>query len=146
MSDLYLGLDPGKSGACCLRFPDGSLEYFRFDKGTPAEFFDWLAKYSANIKFGLLEKVSSSPQMGVVSAFSFGESFGMVQGILVGAEIPFAFIAPVKWQRALGCLSRGDKNITKRRAQELFPQYRKQIVHANADAILLAEHCYQTYR
>jgi hypothetical protein len=36
------------------------------------------------------------------------------------------------------CLTGGDKNISKRRAQELFPSLK--ITHAVADALLIAEY------
>mgnify|MGYP003110907314 CR=1 FL=1 len=145
MKHVFLGLDPGKSGSCALQTATGETLWFRFDQGTPSEFYDWLHNYASHIKCGLIERVSSSPQMGVVSAFSFGESYGIVQGILIGAGVSFEFIAPAKWQRPMGCMSKGDKNVTKRRAQELFPEYRKEIVHANADAILIAEYCKRKY-
>lgn len=37
----------------------------------------------------------------------------------------------------MGCLTKGDKNISKARAQQLFPTAK--ITHATADALLLAE-------
>jgi hypothetical protein len=35
-------------------------------------------------------------------------------------------------------MSKGDKNVTKRRAQQLFPQLK--VTHAIADALLIAEY------
>jgi len=52
--------------------------------------------------------------------------------------IPFQAIAPGVWQRNMGCLSGGDKKVTYRKAQELFPKIR--ITHAIADACLIAEY------
>jgi len=46
-------------------------------------------------------------------------------------------ISPQRWQRALGCLTSGNKNISKQRAQQLFPQLK--ITHCIADATLI---CY----
>jgi len=37
----------------------------------------------------------------------------------------------------MGCLTKGDKNVSKRRAQELFPALK--VTHAIADALLIAE-------
>ena len=82
--------------------------------------------------------VHSSPQMGVRSAFTFGQSFGMAEMLLTCLGIPFERGRPQVWQRSLGCLTGGDKNVTKRRAQQLFPGVR--ITHANADALLIAEY------
>ncbi len=58
---------------------------------------------------------------------------------LVAAGIAFDEVTPQRWQKMLGCRSKGDKNVTKRRAQDLFPQVR--VTHALADALLLAEYC-----
>ena len=67
-----------------------------------------------------LEAVSSSPQMGVVSAFSFGRGYGNLEMALTAAGIPFERVRPQVWQKALGCMTKGDKNVSKRKAQELF--------------------------
>jgi Holliday junction resolvasome RuvABC endonuclease subunit len=74
--------------------------------------------------------------MGVKSAFSFGQGFGHLEMALTAAGIPFERVRPQVWQKALGCMTGGDKNITKRRAQELFPGHK--ISHATADALLIA--------
>ena len=58
---------------------------------------------------------------------------------LTAAEIPFDIVVPRKWQAALSCLSGGNKNITKQRAQQIFPNVK--VIHANADALLMAEYC-----
>jgi hypothetical protein len=57
---------------------------------------------------------------------------------LTAAGIPFERVTPQKWQKAMGCMTKGDKNVSKRRAQELFPQLK--ITHAIADALLIAEY------
>jgi hypothetical protein len=85
-----------------------------------------------------IELVHSSPQMGVKSAFTFGNGFGHLEMALTAAGIPFERVRPQVWQKALGCLTKGDKNVSKRRAQELFPQLK--VTHATADALLIAEY------
>jgi hypothetical protein len=55
---------------------------------------------------------------------------------LTAAGIPFERVRPQKWQQAMGCMTKGDKNVSKRRAQELYPQLK--ITHATADALLIA--------
>jgi hypothetical protein len=83
-----------------------------------------------------LEQVHSSPQMGVVSAFTFGNGFGHLEMALTAAGIPFTRVRPQVWQKELGCLTKGDKNISKRKAQELFPSMK--VTHATADSLLIA--------
>jgi hypothetical protein len=86
----------------------------------------------------VLESVSSSPQMGVVSSFSFGRGYGNLEMALTAASIPFERVRPQVWQKALACMTKGDKNVSKRRAQELFPSIK--ITHAIADSLLIAEY------
>ena len=75
-------------------------------------------------------------RMGAKSAFTFGRGFGRLEMALTAAGIPFERVRPQVWQKALGCLTKGDKNVSKRRAQELYPQLK--ITHATADALLIA--------
>jgi Holliday junction resolvasome RuvABC endonuclease subunit len=85
-----------------------------------------------------IEQVSSSPQMGVKSAFTFGNGFGHLEMALTAAGIPFERVSPQKWQGALGCRTKGDKNVSKAKAQELFPSIK--CTHAVADALLIARY------
>ena len=133
-----IGLDPGKNGAAALLRPDGSTDIAQFSKMTQADIADALREWAEEGCFAYLEKVHSTPQMGVVSSFTFGKGFGFLVGCLTVLKIPFEFVTPNTWQKALSCQSHGDKNVTKAKAQQLFPQLK--IIHANADALLIAEY------
>jgi hypothetical protein len=91
----------------------------------------------------VIEHVWSTPGQG--GAFKFGLSVGALRMALTAAAIPFDPILPRVWQKALGVsYPKGStdtvkKNITKRRAQQLFPTLT--VTHAIADALLLAEYC-----
>ena len=85
-----------------------------------------------------IESVHSMPKQGVSSTFTFGRNYGFLRGCLCALEIPYHEVTPQKWQKALECLSHGDKNVTKARAQQLFPKLK--ITHAIADALLIAEY------
>ena len=84
-----------------------------------------------------LEQVHSSPGMGVKSSFTFGNGFGHLEMALTAAGIPFERVRPQVWQKSLGCMTGGDKNVSKRKAQELFPHIK--CTHATSDALLIAE-------
>jgi len=139
-----LGVDPGANGgiawitdgkACVEKMPDtlqDLWELIRDITNHPRSSLDG-RKYKAYI-----EQVSSSPQMGVVSAFSFGRGYGNLEMALTAAGIPFERVRPQVWQKSLGCMTKGDKNVSKRRAQELFPD--RKITHATADALLIAHY------
>jgi len=82
--------------------------------------------------------VHYSTQMGVKSAFTFGEGYGRLQMALTALGIPYERVRPAAWQKAIGCMTKGDKNVSKRKAQELFPDLK--VTHAIADALLIAEY------
>ena len=138
MADCYLGIDPGTSGAMALIDADGKFVDVIKLKETQRDIWLWLYGNQAHATFAVLEKVHSMPAQGVASSFKFGENFGFCQGMLVAAGIRFEFATPQKWQKALGCMTKGDKNVTKSRAQGLFPDAK--IIHAIADALLIAEY------
>jgi hypothetical protein len=143
MSRITIGIDPGANGAiawidergesCVEKMPDTLQDLWELIcdiTNFPRSAIDG-RKYKAYI-----EQVSSSPQMGVVSAFSFGRGYGNLEMALTAAGIPFERVRPQVWQKAMGCMTKGDKNISKAKAQELFPDTK--IIHATADALLIA--------
>jgi Holliday junction resolvasome RuvABC endonuclease subunit len=85
-----------------------------------------------------IEDVHSLPKQGVASTFKFGKSYGFLLGLLTALKLPYQTVTPVKWQSALKCRSKGDKNVTKAAAQRLWPQ--EKWTHALADAALIAEY------
>jgi crossover junction endodeoxyribonuclease RuvC len=143
MSRITIGIDVGANGAiawidergksCVEKMPDtlqDLWELIRDITNFPRSAIDG-RKYKA-----YLEAVSSSPQMGVVSSFSFGRGYGNLEMALTAAGIPFERVRPQVWQKAMGCMTKGNKNISKAKAQELFPD--KKVIHATADALLIA--------
>ena len=78
------------------------------------------------------------PKQGNVSSFTFGERYGFLRGLMMGLRIRYEYVTPQKWQKALGCLTHGDKNVSKAAAQRLWPKLKW--THATADAALIAEY------
>lgn len=138
---LWIGVDPGASGAIACLSNEGSVEFIKNDS-TERDLAEWLLDWNCLEAFGVIERVGAFPGQGVSSTFKFGQSYGFLRGLLIACRIPFEEVSPVKWQTAMGCRSGGDKNVTKARAQQLFPGVK--ITHANADAILIAEYCRRT--
>jgi crossover junction endodeoxyribonuclease RuvC len=162
---IYIGIDPGKTGGMASVNDEGTV--LRVDPMpiTPQDVYLALLAHKGPIDHDptcvsfsvvggipcncsrtryqaskcILEYVSASPQMGVVSAFTFGRGYGNLEAFLVAADIPYDQTTPAKWQDVMQCRSRGDKNVTKARAQQLFPTFK--VTHAIADALLIAEYC-----
>lgn len=132
-----IGIDPGKSGGiAALMEITFTAEKMPETVGDLVDHLRALAV--AGCKVAYVEKVATSPQMGVVSAGTFMRGLGNIEAACYSVGIRLEWITPQKWQKALGCLTRGDKNVSKRKAQELFPTVT--ITHALADALLIAEY------
>jgi crossover junction endodeoxyribonuclease RuvC len=92
--------------------------------------------------FAFIEFVSASPQMGVTSSFTFGQGYGHLEMALTGWEVPFERVRPAVWMKEMQCMTKGDKSVSKRKAQELFPTLK--ITNWSADALLIAEYGVRT--
>lgn len=142
---IFLGIDVGKSGAIAAidfdgkTFVDGICKLSATDADVFA-FIECVAGWGDC--FAMIENVHSTPQMGVCSAFTFGRSLGFLYGVLTATRIPFESVSPQRWQKSMGCLTHGDKNISKAKAQQLWPK--QKITHATADALLIAEYARRT--
>jgi hypothetical protein len=135
----YVGIDPGKDGGFAALSEEGNLIEAVKMPATPATILAWLRRYRG--QRALLEFVRSSPQMGVVSVFTFGRGLGALEMALTAAGVPYHTVLPRVWQDRLECRSGGDKNITKARAIALYGSPDFKITHATADAILIAHYC-----
>lgn len=138
---MWIGLDPGQSGGIGFIREDGvtwAEKMPETDKDL-SELLSEKADSWAEV-FACLESVHSMPGQGVASSFKFGEGFGKLQMALCCNSIPYDRVTPQKWQKELSCLTKGDKNVSKRRAQELFPMVPR-ITHNIADALLIAKYC-----
>src|SRR5262245_10847784 len=139
---LFVGVDPGVSGGIAIINDDGALVDLTVMPRTERDLLDVFLPVGRGTlgARAVLERVHSMPKQGHNGAFTFGRSYGHLQMALTAARIPFDEVTPGQWQKAMGCLTGGDKNISKRRAQQLFPTVPK-ITHAVADALLLAAFC-----
>lgn len=136
---MTIGIDVGKNGAiawsslgraCVEKMPDTIKDLWDLIESIKGSVYG-----DKDVIHCYLEQVASSPQMGVVSAFSFGNGFGHLEMALTAASIPFTRVRPQVWMKHLGCMTKGDKNVTKRLAQQLFPDIT--VTHSNADALLI---------
>jgi len=148
----YLGIDPGESGAAVLLY-DGSTyspsevqvdKIFTFKGQSIDEVVAAIEAMGCRhiSRIGsvscALEQLHAYPKRGSIGNFKLGRHYGMLQASLTAFGIDFVEVTPQKWQKALGCLTGGNKNVTKKKAQELFPDVK--VTHAIADALLLAEY------
>jgi crossover junction endodeoxyribonuclease RuvC len=151
MSKYSIGIDPGLSGAIAIISTE-SLKIFDMPTMTverngkakrqvsASELAEMLYLYSGRDCHVYCERVGAVTGQGVTSVFSFGRSFGMIEGILAAFKMPVTFVPPATWVKAVG---RGQgKDASRARAMELFPsdqdQFKRVKDDGRADAALIA--------
>lgn len=141
---VQIAIDPGKNGGIAIRKPKGEVKAF----SMPDTVHDLaeLMHREADVVFGctlvVLERVHAMPTDGGSSAFSFGENFGGIQGVLAALNIPYKFVTPQQWQKKVGVLPKEKadrKRALKAFAQQRFPQIKVTLKTADALAMLAVE-------
>ncbi len=132
-----VGIDPGWSGGIALLQMDGTFwEARSFAGKTEADIIeDVRALATGAPRIVYLERVHSMPGQGVSACFKFGWIYGLLRGLVIGSSRVID-VTPQAWQKALGCLTKGDKNISKAKAQGLFPGVK--VTHHVADALCIS--------
>lgn len=144
-------VDPGRTGAFAIR-RSGSVVSYDFTSIQDAKDVLTNLDITVDLHKGLLycvmEDVSASPQMGSVSAFTFGKNAGQWEGLLSGLGIPLKLVKPQEWQRGIPGTSGKTGSIRKRalkeECQRRYPN--KKITLANADAILLNDYIFDSLK
>lgn len=149
---MRIGIDPGLSGAMVLMEEDLSISDLidmpvmpvtaKRNQVNGAEVARiikfWQSGHSERI-LAYLEQVSAMPGQGVSSMFSFGVSYGIMQGVLATLSIPVIFVTPQRWKKNAGIIGK-EKDFARTVAQRLYPLAelsRKKDI-GRADAILIA--------
>ena len=133
---LVMGIDPGKSGSIALINKDLIISTFPMKNMTEKDICDLINEYSDRTSYAAIERVWALPGQGAAAMWGFAGNFFTLKTSLYAFEYSFHEVLPRKWQTALGCLTKGDKNISKAKAQQLFPDVK--VTHAIADSILIA--------
>lgn len=151
---MVLGVDPGLTGALAFFDPDMGLlmvrdmptvEVVRNGKKKNEVSPQMLASIIREhpVARAMIERVGAMPGQGVTSVFSFGRSFGIVEGVLAALELSTTIIPPQTWQKAVNL--RGGKDGSRARAAELFPRdaglFARKKDDGRADAALIAWVC-----
>ncbi len=131
---IYIGIDPGLSGAVAVLDSEGRLlwvEDVPTMKPGKKPVYDVAGMAGLLLRSGeataCLEQAQGMPGQGITSTFHIGEGFGIWRGILAAFEIPLLTVRPSVWQRAM---FRGiaTGNTTKEKSvilsMQLFPEIR----------------------
>ena len=143
-----IGIDPGVNGGiawitngkpCVEKMPDTLQDLWELlrDIASEGDCHAYLEEVHVAPSFAKsADGKENKIRMGSRSAFTFGRGYGNLEMALTAAGIPFTRVRPQVWQKELGCMTKGDKNVSKRKAQELFPSMK--VTHATADSLLIA--------
>ncbi len=143
---IYIGIDPGVTGAIAIIYAPGDMSVYDFEDG---DVLSELIQISGTPCKAVIEKVSSMPGQGVSSTFKFGTNFGQWIGRLEALGIPFDFVTPQKWKKAMfdSMPKSNVKEMSRDRARRIFPQmaefFKRKKDHNRAEALLLAAYCKQ---
>lgn len=172
----YLGIDPGVKGACAVIYePSGVAEVYDYGSAEDLLLLQALAEAMwCQALYVLIERVHSTPQMGVASSFKFGANFGEWCGRLEALGIPYDYVAPGAWQRVMfKAMTKSWKTVNKKmtnmstgkkvtrskrvmdtktmslyRARTLFPsvleRLKRNLDHNRSDALLITEYLRRT--
>lgn len=141
-----MGIDPGVNGGIAVISSDGWPLFLKGFKGKMSQReLVAVVKEAAMVlsqmdsQYCFIEKVGFIKGDGGKGANTFGRVDGLLRGTALTLGLTVYDALPFMWQSRLNCLSGGNKNVTKRRAKELYP-FERNITHATADALLIAEY------
>lgn len=140
-----LGVDPGVEGGMTLLGSNGQPMSVQAIHSKMTEFeltlivtgIVLLLK-NQNSDVCYFENVGYMPGDGGLGVFTFGRITGFLRGALHANGIRPTYVSPQIWQARLECLTRGNKNVSKNKAKELFPTVKW--THNTADSALIAEY------
>jgi len=147
-----IGIDPGLTGA--IAWLDSNNKFIdvwdmptmsRGKKGNqvnPVELGEIIREITREEPcIAYVEQVHAMPGQGVVSMFNFGESFGVIKGVLGSLMIPVEFVTPVQW-KTRAALKGKDKDAARTKAINMYPNAslsRKKDI-GRADALMIARY------
>jgi len=146
---ILMSIDPGLSGAIAVFIDDVLIDIV----DTPTHELTRNNKTKRQISASelasiftqhhpdhvVVEKVTAMPGNGATSMFSFGRSFGIIEGIIAAYNIPVTYVMPAVWTKGIG---RGlGKDASRARACELYPAHQQRFARVKddgrADAVLI---------
>lgn len=149
---LYVGIDPGLSGAVAVLDADGNVEDL-FDLPVTAKAHGKGNQLSCSELAGMMsplrnakvtvERVNAMPKQGVVSVFGFGFTAGAIEGIVCALGMPLRYATPQEWKREFGLVGK-DKDASRTLCIQMWPRWAHKLDrkkdNGRSDALLIAEY------
>jgi crossover junction endodeoxyribonuclease RuvC len=157
---IFLGIDPGSTGAIAFLHPGGNKKAIAIDipttkvmtkkKGKPSyrtktdlgALWDIFKSFEDNFSklHVVIEQQQPIPRDTALTGFTVGSNFGMWPLFLYSHGISHETIRPVAWKKQMS-LIRKDKEAARLKAQQMFPgaSLSRKKDHNRAEALLIAE-------
>lgn len=141
-----IGIDPGVSGAIVIIDSTTSINIASMTmpllihggKKTINSYAiaQWLNECLEGVSntTAIVENVHAMPGQGVTSMFSFGRSFGTIEGVLGALAIPCIHISPQKWKSIHGFHSK-DKDEPRSNLIRRFPKWKDLALKGKGQAL-----------
>jgi crossover junction endodeoxyribonuclease RuvC len=161
MGPIFLGIDPGSTGAISFLHPRSNEKAIAIDipttkvmtkkKGKPSYRTHtdlgalWSIFKSFKSSFGdlhvVIEHQQPMPQDTALTGFTVGRNFGMWPLFFYSHGISHETVRPVAWKRNMGLIGK-DKEAARLKAQKMFPgaSLNRKKDHNRAEALLIAEY------
>lgn len=141
---IVAGIDPGKTGALVILYPDDSTSVHRVPlmkhrgKEQPA-WTDWATQWAQTLEWSdpdmiVIEDVAARPGQGVTSMFNFGKTLGFVHAIAAAQRKPLWLVTPSTWKGKMGLL-KSDKNASRELSRRLLPLLAPEITRVKDDGV-----------
>ena len=161
MERIYIGIDPGVSGA--LGVVHGDFGAFVDTDDMPVMIDGKTKRVNPHVLTALLwsyfgtfpdakativiERVGAMPGQGVSSMFNFGHSAGILEGVAAALGVPVVLVTPGQWKKHYR-LTGKDKDSARTLAVRTYPVAAEQLKRkkdvGRADALLLARYGWMT--
>ena len=143
-SKLYVGIDPGRSGAIA-RLDGDNMKAWKCpeEAGDMHSLLGLVIGWRSTEDITLaMEKIWARPNNATRAAFNYGVNYGKWFGVISSYELVPEMILPTHWMKYYdmekGMEYQDRKKWLKAKAQELYPDTKVTLI--NADAILLAHY------
>lgn len=141
-----IGIDPGAAGSVSF-FSEDWLHVEKLPANAKV-LLELLSEYGSveTIEAAYVEQIYLPS--GKAGSLNFASGWGKVLGVLEILEITTHKVRPQVWMKYLDCLTKGDKNVSKAKAAELFGHVvyddgkKIPITHWSSDGLLIGYYGY----
>jgi len=149
---MIIGIDPGQTGALAfcdkgkiIAVVDMPIMARTYGKGNQVDPYALatilLDNNAQRATYAMVEQVGAMPGQGGVSMFNFGQSVGIVLGVLGALQIPVHFVSPQRWKKSAGIINK-EKDAARTVAIQQHPEVADMLTRkkdiGRADAVLIA--------